>query len=92
MRQLRMMVPSLLFCAVSLTACGETKLIRETIEIEAPKPDRLLMIPTPFPEVTAPDPTQRDASLVIEDFKEALNSCNADKAAIEKSLWPVDLK
>ena len=62
------------------------------MEIPAPRPDKVYFLPTPSPDFTAATPTQRDAALVIEDLKEALQSCNADKAAAREAIWPLELK
>lgn len=83
----RVMTASLLLsCAVLLTACGHHPVQQDLTELPPPPIDGAALSPTPAPEVTSTAPTQRTAALLIEDFREALDRCNADKAAVLKML------
>lgn len=86
MRRRVMTVLSPLFLAVCLMACEHRPVQREVVELPPPPIDTSALNATLTPEVTSTSPTQRTAALLIEDFREALDRCNADKAAVLKML------
>ena len=75
----------LLCCAIPLTGC-QSAIQRQVIPLEAPRIDPALLLPCPEPYRPGPDATQRDAAMVIEDLRESLANCNADKEAIRRIL------
>lgn len=71
-----------LFCVLSLTACQHQKpapLKAEPRKVTVPYS---VLVPTDGPVRPHAGATQKDAALVIEGFREALNACNADKATL----------
>lgn len=73
-----------LFFGASLSACASKPDVVERIERLPPAavPEHYL---APCPKPAAADPataTQRDAADLLNDYDEALENCNADKAAI----------
>lgn len=72
-----------LCCAVLLTACAEKAVLERTTVIPPREIPASLLARNQEPAPPGPNATQRDASLVIEDLREALAACNADKASIE---------
>lgn len=72
-----------LCCAGLLTACADRPVLERTTVIPAREIPASLLVRNEEPAPPGPNATQRDASLVIEDLREALAACNADKATIE---------
>lgn len=70
------------FCAISLTACHGAQVQTRIVTLPPPAIPQSLLFPTEGPYRPPLGATQKDAALVIEDFIEALASCNADKDAI----------
>lgn len=82
MRRLLMMGLLPLFCAGLLTGCSDVRTLLKLQPLPPPQIPGALLLPCEGPSPPGPNATQRDAALVVEDFKETLASCNADKAAI----------
>lgn len=73
-----------LFFGASLSACGsKPEIVERLVQLPpAAVPEHLL---APCPKPAAADPataTQRDAADLLNDYDEALDTCNADKTAI----------
>lgn len=73
---------SLLFCVLSLTACQHRSPEPRKAELKTVTVPYSVLLPTEGPTRPHAGATQKDAALVIEGFREALNSCNADKATL----------
>lgn len=87
MRPRKLTLLLLPFCAISLTACQSAPQVQTQVTaLPPPEIPAVLLLPTSGPHRPGLRATQRDAALVIEDFTEALASCNADKAAIA-AIW-----
>ena len=74
----------LLCLGSSLSACADKPPLVPQIE-RLPPPEVPAHYLAPCPKPAAADPataTQRDAADLLNDFDEALDNCNADKAAI----------
>ncbi len=82
----KMMALSLPFLGASLTACQAPQLQTQLVTLPPPTIPRTLLLPTKGPYRPQPGATQIDAALVIEDFKEALAACNADKESVTQLL------
>ena len=82
MRHNLTMVPWLLYCGASLTACQNQAVLPKLVELPPPAVPQRLLERCASPTRPPPGATQRDAALVITDFQEALAACNADKDAI----------
>ena len=77
-------VRSLPFCAISLTACQSPPAQVEFAPGPALVLPAALLLPNKGPFRPPAGATQRAAALIIEDFVEALEACNTDKAALAK--------
>lgn len=86
----KMMALSLLFSAVGLTACQSPRVQYELVTLPSVPVPRQLVLPTSEPSRPPLAATQRNVALLLEDFRESLNSCNADKAAIAAILFPAE--
>lgn len=87
-RRLRLMTGLLLLCfAVSLTACQSTPRLLTKVETSPPPVvPGYLLLPCPLPYRPPGTALQSDVAVLIEDFKEVVANCNADKAAIAAIL------
>ncbi len=74
------------FFAISLTGCQSPHMQTRVVTLPPPAVPSTLLLASEGPYRPPAGATQRDAALVIEDFLEALASCNADKAAIASIL------
>lgn len=72
------------FFAISLTACQSAQVQTRIVTLPLPAIPPVLLLPSDGPYRPPVWATQRDAALIIEDFIEALASCNADKDAIAR--------
>jgi hypothetical protein len=70
------------FFAISLTACQSAQVQTRLVTLPPPAIPPALLLPIDGPYRPPAWATQRDAAVVIEDFIEALASCNADKDAV----------
>ena len=70
------------FFAISLTGCQSPQVQTRLVTLPPPVIPSSLLQANDGPHRPPAGATQRDAALVIEDFSEALASCNADKEAI----------
>ena len=78
----------LLSCAVLLTACANPQTQKEIIQVPCPAPALELFEPVLEPFKPGPGATQKTVALLIEDFREKLGMCNADKQTIRLILNP----
>lgn len=53
-------------------------------------PPKSLTLPTPAPVFSGS--TNADLDAYIDDWRDALQNCNADKVSIEKSVMPLTTK
>lgn len=77
------MTALLLLCwAASLSACADHPLVEKIVALPPLEIPAVYLQPCPKPPAPGPDATQRDVAALLVDQDEALDNCNADKAAI----------
>lgn len=76
----------LLICMIFLTGCGKTLTQTQLVQSHPITIPPELFEPQLEPYKPPLGATQKDAALVIEDFRESLSMCNADKQTLAKIL------
>lgn len=82
-----MMALLLLLLAIGLTACQSApEVVERVVQLPPPKVPGELLAPCEGSQKPVGKWTQKTLVLIADEFKEALDLCNADKAAIKKIL------
>jgi hypothetical protein len=75
----------LLFFSPLLTGCSGTKLVESRKLVDRPAIPEAWLAPTLYPD-EPPSTKQSAAAIGLERLSEALDLCNADKAAVREAL------
>ena len=79
-----MMALLLLLLVVGLTACqSQPQVVERVVQLPPPKVPGELLTPCEGPSKPAGEWTQKTLVLIADELREALDLCNADKAAIK---------